>query len=58
MGIRSTAKRTLDDLSTASRAVGGAAEWQTIALVAVTVVAVTALLMATAALLTSGETEE
>ena len=53
MGMRSTAKKTLDDLSAASEKVGGAAEWQTIAMVAITVVAVSALLMAAAALVNS-----
>lgn len=55
MGLRSNAKKTLDDLSSAARTVGGAAEWQTIALVACTVVSITALLVAVAALLTSEE---
>lgn len=51
MGTFRSAKETLADISEASKKVGGAAEWQTVALVAVAAVSVTALLIAVAAML-------
>jgi hypothetical protein len=55
MGTFRSAKTTLADISEASKKVGGAAEWQTVALVAVAAVAVTALLIATSALVAGRE---
>lgn len=57
MGLRSDAKRTLENLSSSARTVGGAAEMQTVALVAVTVVSVVALALAVVALISQGDYE-
>lgn len=51
MGMFKSANETLADISEASKKVGGAAEWQTVALVAVAAVSVTALMIAVAAML-------
>lgn len=48
----SSAKSAFADISDASKKVGSAAEWQTIALATVAVVSVVALMLATAALVT------
>lgn len=50
MKIRTQAKETLDDLSTASKRVVETAEWSTVALVAVAAVSVCALGCATYAI--------
>jgi len=54
MKITSKARQTLDDVSDASRTVIGTAEWATVALVAVAMVSVLALGVATVALHRAG----
>jgi len=58
MGLRSSAKNTLTDLSATSQKIGTAAELQTIVLVAVAAVSVMALLVGVAALLNTWEQQE
>lgn len=54
MNLRREAKKTLDDVTTASKSVVESTEWATVALVSVAAVSLLALAIATAALVRVG----